>query len=379
MANVPKGKIISLNFQDIKVRAALQILAEFSGFNLVVDDKVQSSLSLHLNKLPWEQVLDIILKTQGLVKRPIANGFFIATPQEFLQQDLKKEEIQRHQQAIEKLISKLVEIRYANAMELATLLKDKKNSFLSSRGSVSADKRTNSLWIRDSKEKLIKLEKVIKALDKPVAQVSIEARIVSIDKNKERELGTRFKLTQIQPSSKKSPDSNANRTDSLFPQLNMDLPLSVGEALAGGIEAGLHILRMGKNVFLDLELSALENEGGAQIISAPHLITEDQKTAFIEAGQEIPYQSKDAGGNTSLIFKEAVLALTVTPRVLSDCRLMLELKVNQNQPSNFMVTGAPAIQKRGIATQVIVKNGETVVLGGSMNIRKAKGYDAFLF
>ena len=365
-ARETKEKTLSLNFQDIKIRAVLQILAEFSGFNLVVDDKVQGNLSLHLNEIPWEQALEVILQARGLAKRPIANGWMITTQQEFLQQDKKNKEIQHQRQDFAELISKLIEIRYSNAMELATLLKSKNNTFLSSRGSISVDKRTNSLWIQDSKEKLIKIEKVIKALDKRIAQVSIEARIVSIDKNKERELGARFKLMPAQTASNKSSRTfpDANRSNTLLPHLNMDLPLSVGDSVADGIEVGLHLLRMGKNVFLDLELSALESEGGAQIISAPHLITEDQKTAFIEAGQEIPYQARDISGNTSLVFKEAVLALTVTPRVLPDRRLMLDLKLNQNQPSNFMVSGAPAIQKRGITTQVIVKNGETIVLGG---------------
>lgn len=361
-----KEKTISLNFQAIKVRAALQLLAEFSGFNLIVDNKVQGNLSLHLTDMSWKQALDIILKTQGLSKRPIEKGWFVATEAELLRQDQKNQEIQHQQQALEVLVSKLIEIRYGNAMELAALLKDKNNAFLSARGSISVDKRSNSLWIQDSKEKLIKIEKVIKALDRRIAQISIEARIVSIDKNKEHELGARFSLTQVKPSPNTAPKFplDSQRTRALFSHLNMDLPLSVGNAVAGGIEAGLHLLRLGENVFLDLELLALENEGGAQIISAPHLLIEDQKTAFIEAGQEIPYQVRDISGNSSLIFKKAVLALAVTPRVLPEGRLMLDLKVNQNQPSNFMVSGVPAIQKRGLTTQVIVKNGETVVLGG---------------
>jgi type IV pilus assembly protein PilQ len=357
-----KEKTISLNFQAIKVRAALQLLAEFSGFNIIVDDKVQSELSLNLSNIPWEQALDTILQVQGLAKRPIKNGWFVATEDTFLQLDKKKQEVLQQMQALEPLISQLIAIRYADAAELASLLKDKHNAFLS-RGSVSVDKRTNSLWVQESKEKLVKIGNAIKKLDRPIEQVAIEARIVSLDKNKERELGVRLGLSQL--SSKAAPKiatALANDEKVLLP-LNMDLPLTLGSKATSG-SLCFHLLRMGQHVLLDLELSALEDEGRARIISAPHLITEDQKEATIASGEAIPYQEKSVSGDSNLVFKEAVLSLTVTPRILPDRRLMLTLGVQQDQPSKLMVSGAPAIQKRGIKTQVIVKNGETVILGG---------------
>lgn len=144
----------------------------------------------------------------------------------------------------------------------------------------------------------------------------------------------------------------------------MDLPLSAEDAAGKGLSVGLHLIRLGKHALLDLELSALESEGGAQIISTPHLITADQQTAYIETGEDIPYQGRTADGFANVVFKKAVLSLKVTPRVLPDHRLILDLAVNQDQPSNFTVLNVPAIKARGIKTQVILKNGETVVLGG---------------
>ncbi|MDQ8039334.1 MAG: type IV pilus secretin PilQ [Rickettsiella sp.] len=366
--NVKKQKI-SLNFQDIKVRSALQLLAKFSGFNLVVDDKVQGNISIHLNDMPWPQALDIILENQNLYKRPIKNGWIIATQSEFLERDKKKQEIQKQQQALENLSSKIIEIHYGKATELAALLKDRKNYFLSSRGSISTDKRTNSLLVQDLKEKLDQIEKTIRELDRPTKQVCIEARIVSIDKNKERELGARFGLKQslIRNSHAKSSYGLEKNTSGLLSQLSMDLPLSLGSAVEGGIAVGslgLHLMRLGENIFLDLELSALENEGGAQIISAPHLITEDQQTASIETGASIPYQGKTSSGATNVQFKKAVLSLKVTPHVMPGHRLILDLEVNQDQPSDIRVLDVPAINARHIKTKVIVKDGGTIVLGG---------------
>lgn len=359
-----KEHVLSLNFQDIKLRAALALLAEFSGFNLVVDDKVQGNVSINLNAMSWQQALDILLQTQGLAKRPINNGWFIGPQSEFLERDRKNKELQSQQQSLAILISKRIEIRYSKAAELVALLKSGKNSFLSSRGSISVDKRSNSLWIQDTKETLIQIEKAISELDRPIKQVSIEARIVSMDKNKERELGFRLGLR----SSKKSPVSKTsyNNANVLLPQLNMDLPLwdnSDDDKISMG-SLGLHLLNMGKNIFLDLELAALENEGGAQIISAPHLITEDLQTASIETGASIPYQGKTSSGATSVEFKKAVLSLRVTPRVMPNHRLTLDLEVNQDQPSKIRVLDVPAINARHIKTKVIVKDGETVVLGG---------------
>lgn len=255
-------------------------------------------------------------------------------------------------------------------------MRDKTNSPLSAHGRVSVDNSTNSLWIRDSVDHLNKISASIKELDKPIGQILIEARIVSIDQSKEKELGAQFGLTQTQSANKllkshlESKDSNSNV--GLLQHLTMDLPITGVTSISGIASLGLRLMRLGQNSFLDLELSSLENEGAAQVISTPHLITTDQQTAFIEAGAEIPYQEKASSGGTNVIFKKAVLSLKVTPRIMPDEHMILDLKVNQDQPSNFMAVDAPTIKARGIKTQVIVKSGETVVLGGIYEYSQSK-------
>lgn len=349
---------LSLNFQDIKVRAALQLLAEFGEFNLIIDDKVQGNLSLHLNDIPWRQALDIILQSKDLVKCPIKNSWFITSQSEFLQRAKEKLKINIEQQALSPMLGKLIQIRYSKATLLADLLKDKNNNILSPMGSVNVDKRGNSLWVKDSKERLVQVEKIIRQFDRPIKQIAIEARIVNVDKIKASELGAKFGFRLLSSQALSSFHAKSSSRGSA-PYLNMDLPFS--EIKRGKVQ--LNLMQITKNIFLDLELTALENEGELKIISTPHLMTADQMPAVIQAGEDIPYQKKE-GGDTVIQFQPAVLSLAVTPHLLPHHQLMLDLVVNQDQPSTFTVSGTPAIHKRGIKTQVIIKDGETVVLGG---------------
>lgn len=359
---------ISFNFHDIKIRSVLEYLSELHGNNLIIDDKIQGRFSISLHHLHWQQALDIILQTQGLAKRSINDGWFITTSEQLLKQDRINSDIQKKKNDLSPLVYKVVQIRYRKASDINKLLKDKTNTPLSIQGSVSVDNPTNSLWIRDSAVQLNKIVASIKELDKPINQILIEARIVSIDQNKEKELGAQFGSTKTQPVNEllKSHLKNTAKSSNmgLLQHLTMDLPIMGVTSISGVASLGLRLMRLGKNSFLDLELSSLENEGAAQVISTPHLITADQQTAFIEAGAEIPYQEKASSGGTNVIFKKAVLSLKVTPRIMPDERMILDLKVNQDQPSSFMAIDAPTIKARGIKTQVIVKNGETVVLGG---------------
>jgi len=267
------------------------------------------------------------------------------------------------------LLYKFLQIRYGEASDVATILKDKNNSLLSPQGSVFIDKRTNSLWIRDSQHKLLQIEAVIKKLDRPTQQISIEARVVSIDRSKKKDLGIHFGLTlppthSVVPSNSKVHGKTGDDTSTLS-YLTMDLPIATENSTGeGGLSLGLNLIRLGRHALLDLELSALESEGGAQVISTPHLITADQQPAYIETGEDIPYQGKAADGSVNIVFKKAVLALKVTPKIMPGRQLMLDLAVNQDQPSNFTVLNVPAIKARGIKTQVMLKSGETVVLGG---------------
>lgn len=367
---------VSLTFHNIKIRSALQYLSEMHNNNLIIDDKIQGEFSIYLHDIDWEQALDTILQTQGLAKRSIINGWFITTSAQLLKQDRINLQIQQKKRELSPLIFKVIQIRYRKALDISKLLKDKTNTPLSTHGSASVDNATNSLWIKDTVEQQNKITAFIRKLDKPIAQILIEARIVSIDQNMEKEIGAKFGSTQTQAVNKlikhqlRNKLNNSNKD--LLQYLTMDLPITGITPATKAVSLGLRLMRLGQNSFLDLELSALENEGAAQVISTPHLITADQQTAFIEAGAEIPYQEKASSGGTNVIFKKAVLSLKVTPRIMPDERIILDLKVNQDQPSTFMAVDAPTIKARGIKTQVIVKNGETVVLGGIYEYSQSK-------
>ena len=367
---------VSLTFHNIKIRSALQYLSEMHNNNLIIDDKIQGEFSIYLHDIDWEQALDTILQTQGLAKRSIINGWFITTSAQLLKQDRINLQIQQKKRELSPLIFKVIQIRYRKALDISKLLKDKTNTPLSTHGSASVDNATNSLWIRDTVEQQNKITAFIRKLDKPIAQILIEARIVSIDQNMEKEIGAKFGSTQTQAVNKLIKHQLRNKLNNsntdLLQYLTMNLPITGITPATKAVSLGLRLMRLGQNSFLDLELSALENEGAAQVISTPHLITADQQTAFIEAGAEIPYQEKASSGGTNVIFKKAVLSLKVTPRIMPDERIILDLKVNQDQPSTFMAVDAPTIKARGIKTQVIVKNGETVVLGGIYEYSQSK-------
>lgn len=296
---------VSLTFHNIKIRSALQYLSEMHNNNLIIDDKIQGEFSIYLHDVDWEQALDTILQTQGLAKRSIINGWFITTSAQLLKQDRINLQIQQKKRELSPLIFKVIQIRYRKASDISKLLKDKTNTPLSTQGSASVDNATNSLWIRDSVEQQNKITAFIRNLDKPIAQILIEARIVSIDQNMEKEIGAKFGSTQTQAVNRLIKHQLRNKLNNsntdLLQYLTMDLPITGITPATKAVSLGLRLMRLGQNSFLDLELSALENEGAAQVISTPHLITADQQTAFIEAGAEIPYQEKASSGGTSTL------------------------------------------------------------------------------
>lgn len=360
------NSLVSINFQEIKLRNVLQLLADFSGFNLIVSDAVQGNVSLHLENISWQQALDIILQSQGLGKRTIGNVIIVAPYAEIANQEKQALQVQQQMHELAPLQAELLQIKYGKASQLATLLKDKNNSLLSSRGTVSVDDRTNTLWVQDTDEQISKVKKFVTQLDVQVREVMIEARIVNLDSNFEKELGVRLGLTGNHLSGTLQ-GANALHTAAptgdipLDQRLNVDLPvLHAG----GGGSIGLALAHLSKGTMLDLELSALESEGVAEIISNPRLITANQQAAMIEAGEEIPYQESTSSGATSVTFKKAVLSLSVTPQITPDGKVMLTLKVNQDKPSSRSVQGVPAISTQQIETQVLVDNEQTIVLGG---------------
>lgn len=367
-----KGKRLSLNFQNIKIRAVLQLLADFTGINMVVSDKVRGTITLRLNNTPWDQALDIILTTQDLDKRQSGTVLLIDTKSSL---DKMEENELKNQQAIQKLEpvrSDLLQINYAKAVDIAFLIKDKQNSLLSPRGKISVDVRTNTLWIQDTRAKIEEVRELIKQLDVPVKQVLIEARIVEVSKDFSEDLGIRWGGSRPEHLSGTLQGANAFQVPpgSLNPatvpiadRLNLDL---IAAPVSGAIPAsvGVALARLGDNILLDLELSALESEGRAELISSPRLITTNQQSAVIEQGQEIPYQEATSSGATAVAFKKAVLSLKVTPQITPDNKILMDLQINQDSPSLDKYLGVPAILTKQIQTNVLVNNGQTIVLGG---------------
>lgn len=379
------GKRISLNFQNISIRAVLQLLADFTGVNMVVSDKVQGDITLRLNDIPWDQALDIILTTQGLDKRKTDNVMLIDTK---VSMDKMEEDQLKSQQTIEKLEpirSDLLQINYAKATDIAILVKDKQNSLLSPRGKISVDARTNTIWIQDTGTKIEEVRELIKQLDIPVKQVLIEARIVEVNKDFSQDIGIRWGVSRPTHLSGTLEGANALQLPSgianpasipVAQRLNLDLgastvlpPASVGIALA----------KLGDNILLDLELSALESEGRAELISSPRLITTNQQAAVIESGREIPYQESTSSGATAVAFKKAVLSLKVTPQITPDNKILMDLQINQDADSGERVLGVPIILTKQIQTNVLVNNGQTIVLGGIYKQDKNKSINRIPF
>ena len=345
-------KYITLNSQDIQVRAVLQLLADFSGVNIVVSDSVIGTMTLHLHKLPWEQALDSVLIMQGLDKRKVGGVLLIekipAMPLDAIKSSIKKTKLAPMQFA-------LMQVNYAKATDIAAMLTDKTNSLLSARGILSVDPRTNMIWVQDTAIQVKKIKSLIKRLDILNKQVIIEARIVNMTKNCENDLGVRFGST-MEGTSGVVVGTPALR------HLNIDLGALPLEGSPAAL--GIALAKLNDHVLLDLELSALESEGRAQIIARPRLMTTNQHSAVIEAGEDIPYQESNLNGATSVAFKKAVLSLKVTPQITPDGKLLMDLLINQDSDSGRRVQGVPIIFTKALETNVLVNNGQTIVLGG---------------
>ena len=364
------GKRLSLNFQNIQIRAVLQLLADFTGVNIVVSDKVNGNITLRLNDVPWDQALDIILTTQGLDKRVVGNVVLIDTSANFV---LRENTALKEQEAAKKLAptrSDLIQINYAKAADIATMLKDKNNSLLSERGVLSVDVRTNTIWLQDTNSRIQEIRDLVEKLDVPVKQVSIEARIVNVTKDCELDLGVRWGISKPQHLSGTLDGANqlAGGTPPaavtpLADRLNLDL-IAAPTNLLPPASVGIALAKLGGGVLLDLELSALESENRAEIVASPRLMTTNQQPAIIQSGEDIPYQESTSSGATAVAFKKAVLSLKVTPQITPDGKLLMALQINQDTNSGQSVQGVPIILTKSIDTNVLVNNGQTIVLGG---------------
>lgn len=367
------GKKISINFQDIPVRNVLQLIADYNDFNLVVSDSVQGSLTLRLDGVPWQQVLDIILQVKGLDKRIDGNVVLVAPKAELDLREQQMLEKSRLEEELGDLSSEIIKIKFAKASEIAEMIGGQgAASMLSERGSLTVDERTNALLIRDLKENIDVIRDIIDTLDIPVKQVQIEARIVSVNEGNLDELGVRWGFTSTNGNNTVggSIESNLFQAGLLEgDNLPVDdfLNVNLGATSATASSIAFQVAKLGSDLLLDLELSALQRESKAEVISSPRLITTNKKPAYIEQGTEIPYLESSSSGATTVTFKKAVLSLKVTPQITPDNRLVLDLNVTQDRPGDVVKTGtgeAVAINTQRIGTQVLVENGETVVLGG---------------
>lgn len=363
-----EGAPISLNFQDVEVRTVLQIIADYNGFNLVTSDSVSGNVTLRLDGVPWDQALDIILKVKGLDKRMEGSILMVAPSDEISAREARELEAKKQVDQLSPLYSEFIQINYAKASEISTMLAGKGAGMLSERGTVTVDERTNTLLIRDTTKGIDNIKKLVSILDIPVKQVTIESRIVTVNDNLSEELGIRWGFSDQQNSNGVSGTIGGASTigggtiPSLNDRLNVNLPVSNP---AGSI--GMSIARLNDGTILDLELSALETENQGEIIASPRITTANQKTAYIEQGTEIPFVQASSSGATAVTFKKAVLSLQVTPQITPDNKIVLDLVITQDTRGDTVATptgAAVAIDTQEIGTQVLVDNGETIVLGG---------------
>ncbi|WP_421292727.1 type IV pilus secretin PilQ [Aeromonas taiwanensis] len=370
-----QGKPISLNFQDIPVRTVLQIIADFNNLNLVTTDSVSGNITLRLDGVPWEQALDIILKVRGLDKRLDNNILLVAPADEIAAREKQQLESRNQVADLAPLYTEYLQINYAKASEVAALLSSESTKLLSPRGAVSVDERTNVLVVKDTADVIGNVKRMLDILDIPVKQVVIEARMVTIDDGFDEALGVRWGVTKTDGHGNgtsgtiEGNDGAGNNDGSstitrpgVEDRLNVNLPVTN----AAGTLA-FQVARLANGTLLDLELSALEKESKAEIIASPRVTTANQKPALIEQGTEIPYVESSSSGATSVTFKKAVLSLKVTPQITPDNRVILDLTVTQDTKGETVPTGtgdAVSINAQSITTQVLVNNGETLVLGG---------------
>ena len=391
-----EGQRLTLNFQDIETRAVLQLLAETSGRNIVVSDTVQGNVTLRLRNVPWDQALDIVMTTKGLDMRQNGNVIIVAPAEEIAARETADLEAKRAISELEPLYSEFIQVNYAKASDLATLIAQGGaqgggggNTLLSERGSISVDDRTNTLLVRDTAENLQDIRRMVRTLDIPIKQVLIETRIVIVNDDVSRDLGIRLGITGVEERGSDGLtviSGNGLGTDTIigsaldnaadpangtfFPVQLPDLQNRYNVNVPIGSPAGTFGLAVLNGDYLvDLELSALQTEGRGEIVSTPRVITSNQSEARIEQGVEIPFQQAASSGATAIQFKKAVLSLIVTPQITPDNNIIMDLRVNKDSVGDVISTGGlggtvPSIDTRQVETQVLVADGQTVVLGG---------------
>ncbi|HSQ69490.1 MAG TPA: type IV pilus secretin PilQ family protein, partial [Steroidobacteraceae bacterium] len=393
-----KGERLTLNFQDIETRAVLQLLAETSGQNIVVSDTVQGNVTLRLQNVPWDQALDIVMRTKGLDKRQESNVIYVAPAQELAAREQQLLESQKALTELSPVRTEYLQVNYAKASDLAALIQSQgKTSLLSERGSVAIDERTNTLLLQDTADRLADIRRLVSTLDIPVKQVLIEARIVIVSDDFSRDLGVRFGgavvgnygssdgLMYMGSSGLNSADGDRgpiispNGPGGVGVDGNSVATLPVPERYLVNLPIANPAMKFAMTLLdsdyvVDLEITAAQSEGKGEVISAPRVITANGKEAIIEQGTEIPYQESASSGATTTQFKKAVLSLKVTPQVTPDDRIILDLTVSKDSVGQNVASATggfvPSIDTREITTQVLVNDGQTVVLGGILETER---------
>jgi type IV pilus assembly protein PilQ len=350
------GEKLSLNFQDIDVRSVLQLIADFTNLNLVASDSVKGSITLRLQNVPWDQALDLVLKTKGLDQRKVGNVLLIAPAEEIAARERQELESLQVMAELAPLRREVIQVNYAKASDIAGLFKQvvsaqPGSSGPDTRGSITVDDRTNNIIAYQTQDRLDELRRIVAQLDIPVRQVMIEARIVEASVNYDKELGVEWRGLTNGPG-------------------NWVIGGGVGETTfvdlgAAGATSGLNLGFITDNTILDLELTAMETSGNGEVISQPKVVTSDKETAKILKGTEVPYQEASSSGATSTSFKEAALSLEVTPQITPDNKILMEVKVNKDEPiPSVNPGGVPAIRTNEVQAKVLVADGETIVIGG---------------
>lgn len=388
---------LSFYFQDIDIRTLLQLIAKSSRYNFIISDAVKGSTTLNLKNVTWHQALDVVMKSHGLTARKVGNVMYISTIDDITNNESKQLQSDQALSDLAPIVSTIIQLKYANVKDLANFLKGQQGTLLTPRGQVAFDERTNSIIIRDIRTNVRDLSRTIHKLDTPAKQVLIEARIVTIDTTYQQQLGIRFgvsnkthvtgtlaganQIVQGVPLSQITPFTD---------RLNFNNPASQLASGANPASIGMALAKIA-GVYLDLELSAIEEEGHGQIISSPHVVTSNLQKAVIETGEDIPYQESTSSGATSISFKKAVLSLTIIPQITPNNKIILHLRATEDSRGQQLqisagqtagaapVLGPPIINSQEVESHVLLNNNETIVIGGIYKQTKLSTVDRIPF
>ena len=372
-----RNQEISLNFQNIEVRSLLQILADMADLSVMISDTVKGQMSIRVNNIPWQEALKIIMTSQSLAVKNIGGVQLIAPKAELIAKDIADLQLKKKADELRPLSYSLIKLNYASATIVEKAIKSQSESLLSNRGTTSVDVRTNTIWVKDLPENIDEVREFVKRIDIKVPQVLIEARLVTVNRTYAKNIGSRFGLTESVHGTGtltganeifknfvdgKTPSEARTSTD-LANRLNFNIP-----AAGNAASIGVALYKIAKNIFVDLELSALEEENLAKIISKPKILTSNQQKARIKQGREIGYVESASSGATTVAFKEAVLSLEITPQITDENTIVMDLDITEDIPTNVQSCAGsncpPQIDTQGLTTKVLLNDGETIVLGG---------------